>query len=173
MHVFIYLFIYCDRRMRGQQLRFMRSFLLLLKAEGREKSRRLSVAVSQMPQKVQPFYYLLLCVAQIYRMINLGTSTVYNMLHPWLEKWNAKVIVVAFRRKPLSCPSRGSSCWWEERKAVQAQISLWDANNKKLLAFGNPTPVFSIGQKTCKYFHSQQVAYLLIPVVNNALFLLC
>lgn len=68
--------------MRGQQLRFMRSFLLLLKAEGREKSRHLSVAVSQMPQKVQPFYYLLLCVAQIYRMINLGTSTVYNMLHP-------------------------------------------------------------------------------------------
>lgn len=104
---------------------------------------------------------------------NLSHDKSGHMLHPWLEKWNAKVIVVAFRRKPLSCPFRGSSCWWEERKAVQAQISLWDANNKKLLAFGNPTPVFSIGQKTCKYFHSQQVAYLLIPVVNNALFLLC
>lgn len=86
MHVFIYLFIYCDRRMRGQQLRFMRSFLLLLKAEGREKSRRLSVAVSQMPQKVQPFYYLLLCVAQIYRMINLGTCSIHD-LKSEMQKW--------------------------------------------------------------------------------------
>lgn len=41
------------RRMSGQQQRFMRSFLLLLKEEGRVKSRPLSVVGLQMQPKVQ------------------------------------------------------------------------------------------------------------------------
>lgn len=45
------------RRMSGQRQRFMRNFLLLLKEEGRAKSRPLSVVVLQMQQKVKYLHY--------------------------------------------------------------------------------------------------------------------
>lgn len=56
MYLFMLTLVSLYRRMSGQQQRFMRSFLRLLKEE-RAKSRPLSVVVLQMQQKVQHFYY--------------------------------------------------------------------------------------------------------------------
>lgn len=48
------------RKMNERQLKFMRSFLLLLKEEGREKSKLLSVVALQMQRKVYVLHYIFL-----------------------------------------------------------------------------------------------------------------
>lgn len=61
-YVFTLILVSVFRRMSGQQQRFMRNFLLLLKEEGRVKSRLLCVVVLQMQQKVK---YQHFCVLQM------------------------------------------------------------------------------------------------------------
>lgn len=67
-----------------------------------------------------------------------------------LKNWNGNVIKHVF-----FFSFRGGSCRWKERKVVQTQVALRNPN-KKLLAFGNPTSVFSIRQETRKYRRRQQ-----------------